>query len=469
MPISTVQRSEVPESVISPSVSAQHLLVGPKLGRSRSLERAARLASRRGIASWEGLRRTARPSARVSYRGRHNRALVRLRLKSANAEVDGIPQAPDAIIVPTSRPHDSTVRGIEFAVQLARNTGCYLVLMCSKDASAQHYRKKLDKQLSDGQLICVNSNSMAPDWLPRLSTDQHPLGVQNRSNDVSRKRNLGLALAAAMSWRAILFMDDDVFPSHKKTADAYSTLTVSSLRAAMAVFASSPDLKVIGWESRDFNDNSVVGHARSVSGLAQGVFPGSGAMLVRCEQAPFFPNIYNEDWLFMIACAVKSKRPHQTLSVAGSVRQQKYEPFVQSRARGEELGDILGEGMMNLLEDHGTRAMNRANSRLFWNRSIRIRGKMIRRVNKSLSGRNANLPPREKAKITQALRASLSVQSQAQADQIIDFVRSWRSDGPDWSVHLKKLAKAVQGDDRTTTLKAFAAGEAPPGLLLKIC
>ena len=64
----------------------------------------------------------------------------------------------------------------------------------------------------------------------------------------------------------------------------------------------------------------------------------------------FFPNIYNEDWFFLLDG--HGLRPS---AVTGTAIQNDYDPYHDARrARGEELGDTLAEGVFGLL-DNGLR------------------------------------------------------------------------------------------------------------------
>ena len=74
------------------------------------------------------------------------------------------------------------------------------------------------------------------------------------------------------------------------------------MAASMDAMAADADLRTVGWRAQDFPDNSVVCHGRRLVGLPQSCFVGGGALLVRTGvgvDLPFFPRVYNEDWLFL--------------------------------------------------------------------------------------------------------------------------------------------------------------------------
>ena len=109
------------------------------------------------------------------------------------------------------------------------------------------------------------------------------------------KRNLGRLLARLMRWDKIMFLDDDIFG-----------VTLTDL----AKIASQLDShQVTGLISRSFPDNSVVCHANRLSGRDQDNFVTGAALGVNCAEKPldFFPDVYNEDWLFFATHAAQGQ------------------------------------------------------------------------------------------------------------------------------------------------------------------
>ena len=60
----------------------------------------------------------------------------------------------------------------------------------------------------------------------------------------------------------------------------------------------------------------------------------------------FFPDLYNEDWLFFYRDAAAER-----LATPGSLAEQvPYDPFADpQRAAGQEFGDVIAEGLYALL------------------------------------------------------------------------------------------------------------------------
>ncbi len=151
--------------------------------------------------------------------------------------------------------------------------------------------------------------------------------------DAGTKRNVALLLSRQLGWRRLLFLDDDIQPPSAEEI----TRAVSMLGPGGASMAS--------WPAHEFPDNSVVCHARRTVGLKQDTFLAGGCLLVDLTRPlPFFPAVYNEDWLFCWE-AVRDRR----MALPGAVDQQPYNPFDPRRAAREEFGDVLGEGLFALL------------------------------------------------------------------------------------------------------------------------
>ena len=89
---------------------------------------------------------------------------------------------------------------------------------------------------------------------------------------------------------------------------------------------------------------------------------------------PFFPAIYNEDWLFLLRLLTSGLR-HPVLD-GGHVHQDEYDPFPAARAASEEIGDLIGEGLLSLVQSGGRDALPRASDE-FWRQAIRARRAML--------------------------------------------------------------------------------------------
>ena len=120
--------------------------------------------------------------------------------------------------------------------------------------------------------------------------DDLPRACSYHVTDLSTKRNLGLILARMLGWQRIFFLDDDI-----------RDINSGRLHSTVSMLGS---FRTAGMRVTDFPDNSVVCHAHRMTGGTQDVFVTGAALAVDCQQnSGFFPDIYNEDWLFFYDAA----------------------------------------------------------------------------------------------------------------------------------------------------------------------
>jgi hypothetical protein len=110
------------------------------------------------------------------------------------------------------------------------------------------------------------------------------------------------------------------------------------------------------------------------------------------------------------------------------MRQKKFDPFAKvERARGEEFGDCLAEGLFWLLDDQLPLA--RADHE-YWQtfllRRARFIERLLVRVERVIEG--AGLQTR----IVASLSAARDVNAEITADLCTEYVRRWRSDLDSW-------------------------------------
>ena len=153
-----------------------------------------------------------------------------------------------------------------------------------------------------------------------------------RRTDLSAKRNLALMLSRMSGWSRILFLDDDI-----------TGLDPDDIRKASGLLDTH---NAVGLRIGGFPDHSVVCHAYRAGCGEQQSFIGGGALVVELNRAgSFFPDIYNDDWFFLL----DGHKSLQPVAVTGQVIQYPYDPFRNpDRARTEEFGDVLAEWMLSL-------------------------------------------------------------------------------------------------------------------------
>jgi hypothetical protein len=347
-----------------------------------------------------------RTAASVNHHGSHRDLLT---VVDAVAEPAGI----DAIIVPTARP----VAYLRTAIALAKHQRCALVVLCSRRASAEAAVKMAAPM--NIEIIAADIEHLPSGLLPRFTTTEVLRGTKfSRNTDTSRKRNLGLLLAQVVGWERIVFLDDDITVPDDK--DLNSAAGLVHRYAA------------VGLSIGGYPDNSVVCHAFRETGGLQDTFIGGGALAVgRQSFTSFFPNIYNEDWFFLLDDT--RLRPS---AVTGRAIQAPYDPYRDTmRARSEELGDCLAEGLFRLL-DNGQRLT--AATAGYWGDFLSKRRLFIDEV---LQKAETALTGEEKARITAALKAARGRNLLIEPAMCVNYMRAWRADRRLWQLHVNKLAR----------------------------
>lgn len=351
-----------------------------------------------------------------------------------------------AVVVPTSRGWDRPRSGVAFAASLAREQGCPLVLLCSREALGRTLERTLAElgRHPDGrtEILAIDVAEVlqhSPHLRAATTFEVDELAVSKiagpsspggkwrwRTNDVGRKRNLALLLARAMRWPNLLFVDDDIWPAAPARRP---TLDGVSLRRALDALDHHG---VVGWTAVDYPDNSVVGRIRGLDQEEPEQFIGGGALLVSVGEAtPFFPAVYNEDWLFFLR--VLEQAPHRTLGYAGNVRQDPYDGFDPGRALDEELGDVLGEGL--LLAAGGDVHDTRLREVPFWDHVMGEREETVGHLHDLYHGRADPVADR----IVEALGAVLTLHKELTRRhvditvQLASYMDLWIADGKAWS------------------------------------
>jgi hypothetical protein len=330
----------------------------------------------------------------------------------------------DAIIVPTARPPAYLTE----AADLARALGCVLVTLHSRKwttaaKAAQRFAAKVD-------LVAIDVPEPGRLNLPNWETSRLLAGtVFARRTDLSAKRNLALTLSRMVGWSRILFLDDDITglkPDHVwKASGLLDTCNA------------------VGLQIGGFPDHSVVCHAYRQAGGRQQSFIGGGALAVELERSKsFFPDIYNDDWFFLL-----DGDKLQPTAVTGRVEQHPYDPFrTPERARAEELGDVLAEGIYWLLDQH--RSIADADQE-HWARFLEKRAQFIRSVLDMV--RADALEPSEKERRIAALKGSLGRLALITPVLCEQYLRAWAADQQLWLRHVKRLPT------RETLPRALAA------------
>jgi hypothetical protein len=343
-------------------------------------------------------------------------------LRSIDASA-ATPARVDAVIVPTARPAGN----LREAMQLAEKLGCPIVALCSKNASAADTVYAARAVEAETIAVDIKPGAVA---LPRFGTEKVLARTRFASQaDISLKRNLGLVLARMAGWERVLFLDDDISGAHAQ-----------DVRAAAGLL---DDYQAVGLYNLGFPDNSVVCHAFRYVGGAQETFIGGGAMAVApLETRSFFPNIYNEDWFFMLG----DEPPHH-MAVTGSVRQRCYDPFANpARAVAEEFGDCLAEGLYWLLDEgQGVEHADTAFWREFLYRRQQFIASILHRLHQSHYGEQC-------AHVVASLNAARLRSAFITPKLCLDYLHAWRNDLRRWRQYVARLPAGESVDEALSEL-----------------
>lgn len=320
-----------------------------------------------------------------------------------------------AVVVPTHRAAGDAGDGLGLAARLAEANDAQLIILRSAAAARTPFPQDLIPATS-GPTAVVDLSERAWCSLPPLLNGQHVVATRNRRSDIAGKRNLALLIGQLCRWDSVLMLDDDISLRRSsqlpRVLDSAGTHPFLRLDDVLSDFAANPRLRAAGFLQKDFDDNSVVCHARRLAGHPQAGFISGGALVVRCGgRPPFFPSAYNEDWLFFFCAMLEGRHSHPTdaIKYVGTVHQSPYQPFSVSRARSEELGDVLAEGLFALLDTAGPDLCAIARSRRYWQEIIWRRQDMILDLIQEFRSRRPGPGQDQLAQIDDALRAALGV------------------------------------------------------------
>ncbi|MGW4059674.1 hypothetical protein ACWEGE_15405 [Amycolatopsis sp. NPDC004747] len=326
--------------------------------------------------------------------------------------------AMDAIIVPTARP----AAYLRQAIAAAKDRDAFLLFLCSKLSTISG--AVLEAKNAGVRALAIDTDLLNPGLVPEFATDQVVRFTRfRRQTDTSFKRNLGLLIAVLAGWKRILFLDDDiVLPNPADLGVAAGLLD---------------EYAVVGLANAGMPDNSVVCHAIRDAGRKQDTFIGGGALAVgEAAFSSFFPNIYNEDWFFLLDGM--KLRPS---AITGTAVQKPYDPYRDARrARGEELGDTLAEGVFGLFDSHlGLAQANKA----YWREFLADRRRIIRDTIKLVQA--SPIEAALQARMVDSLKAAVGRSELITPDLCVRYLRAWQQDCVRWRQRITDLRRDHHG------------------------
>jgi hypothetical protein len=338
------------------------------------------------------------------HHGDHRQLVWKADDSSAQAKVD-------AIIVPTARP----VAYLKDAAAAALSLGCPLITLHSQKWTSAHEAFQYLGQSVD--LIAIDMPEAGELRLPPLETTRLLAGtIFERRTDVSTKRNLALVLCRALGWERVVFLDDDI-----RVPDP------ADLRKAVGLLDTHT---TVGLRIGGFPDNSMVCHAFRKAGGRQATFVGGGALAVEVKRnCSFFPNVYNEDWFYML----DAEKRLQSVATVGEVLQYPYDPYLPGRARMEEFGDVLAEGTFWLLDQGKTVADG---DLAHWRDFLEERRRFIEQV-RAMVGASAAIESGEQRRMAVALTAAHGRLRRITPQLCVDYLQAWAADQSRWQRHIQ--------------------------------
>jgi hypothetical protein len=340
-------------------------------------------------------------------------------------DVSGSPAPPlrsrlgrlDAMIVPASRPAEH----LKPLINLANFLSVPLVILCSKEARADQVATLAAGTHGTRSLIVQMPETWRHPGLPsNTSAAEFQEASAHRGSGLSGKRNLGLLLARLHGWNKIAFVDDDI----KVSRPHYIARLAGQLDKH----------QVVGMVVREFPDNSVVCHARRLARFGQDVFVTGAVLGIHCNGFPlsFFPDIYNEDWFFFAEKAASRRLPS-----VGNATQTEYDPFQNpDRARCEEFGDLLAEGLYTLIGGNPAVSLDEqleAATGAYWSEFIDARRRVLTETIEVLADDLDRYPANQRALCALAsLGAAESQLNTITSDLCVGFLQAWQQDLADW-------------------------------------
>jgi hypothetical protein len=173
-------------------------------------------------------------------------------------------------------------------------------------------------------------------------------------------------------------------------------------------------------------------HAYREAGGGQDTFIGAGALAVDIKRnRTFFPNIYNEDWFFVI----DAEKGLQSVATVGQVFQEPYYPYRPERAKAEEFGDVLAEGIFWLLDQDRSASDG---DLAHWRDFLTKRKRFIARV-LSMVECAASIDSAERARRVEALNAAMGRLARITPELCVAYHQALVVDQEGWQRHIQAI------------------------------
>lgn len=318
-------------------------------------------------------------------------------------------------MVPAARDAENLQTALELGVELDVD----VTVLCSLDATVPDVLALADL-VEGSRCVALDVQNASSAILPEFETALFSEATGGSRGDLSFKRNLGLLLGRMCDWDGLLFLDDDI-----RDVDA------DRVRRAAG---SLTHHEAVGMPAEHFPDNSVVYHARRMGNDDLGVFVSGSALVVNVGRArSFFPETYNEDWLFLAPALADGR-----VAESGTVRQKTYNPFEDPfRAHTEEFGDVLAEGLIGHLPRGG--AATDAPTESYWDNYLGQRERFI--VDTVVRCERSGHPTAAQAVL--ALETAEKARAQLSGDLFRMYLDKWDADREKWATRLRAAPRGL--------------------------
>jgi hypothetical protein len=324
----------------------------------------------------------------------------------------------DAIVVPASR----QARNLDPAITLARAARSALVILCSHQAAPDEVRQLIAERSFDRAVVIGLPDNYGHELLEFRALasikSELPAACSYYATNLSTKRNLGLLLARMVGWERIFFLDDDI-----------RDIGHPDLQSTVSMLAR---YRTAGMRVTRFPDNSAACHAHRETGGSQDVFLSGSALAVDMQKnVGFFPDIYNEDWLFFYEDAASG----QLGSSGRKITQLVYEPFADpQRAAWQEFGDVLAEGLYALLDrglglGHATRE--------YWSDFLHARHSFLKAILRRADTAKWEIRDQLLLSVKAALECSVTLEPRV----LERYIWLWRRDLDDWQQRVAEVGQ----------------------------
>jgi hypothetical protein len=201
----------------------------------------------------------------------------------------------------------------------------------------------------------------------------------------------------------------------------------------MRAVASLDRYTAAGLPALRYPDNSIVCHANRLIGRKQDVFVGGAALAVNVDQGDsFFPDLYNEDWLFLAPHLDKRR-----VARVGAVTQRAYAPFADpDRARLQEFGDLVGEGLLSYLHEARLRPPPPVG---YWRAFLAARTEFVARIRSACE----RMAPRDGRAIAalESLECADEARRAITPNDLVHYVITWLRDLRLWREYVRDLPR----------------------------